>query len=144
MTKKLIDKKNVEIAKMLGAEVDEAGSRIFIDKMIDDDFTFHNLSVTHQSYEWNGTTNVHTIPFDLMQFNTDWNWLMEAINFINKTHKNGYPGRDVSYTIKFLLNGGYMFPKLYPAKEFPTLTFSKENLFERVYIFAKEYNTYKK
>jgi hypothetical protein len=82
MTQQEIQERNKEIALMLGADVQEVLERIYIDKMTDDEFTFHNTSVNLNTYEWNGTTNIHYISFDMLQFHSDWNWLMEAVEFI--------------------------------------------------------------
>jgi hypothetical protein len=82
MTKEELLERNKQIALMLGAEINDTLERIYIDKMLDDELIFHNMSVNLSSYEWSGTRNIHYIPFDMLQFNSDWNWLMEALKFI--------------------------------------------------------------
>jgi len=84
MTQQEIQERNKQIALMLGAEIQNKLERIYIDKMIDNELTFHNMSANLNSYEWNGTTNIHYISFDMLQFHSDWNWLMEAVEFIEK------------------------------------------------------------
>ena len=84
MTQQETQDRNKEIALMLGADIQDTLERIYIDKMIDDELTFHNISVTLGTYEWSGTTNIHYIPFDMLQFHSDWNWIMEAVEFIEK------------------------------------------------------------
>jgi len=84
MTQQEIQERNKQIALMLGAEIQNKLKRIYIDKMIDNESTFHNMSVDLNTYEWNGTKNIHYIPFDMLQFHSDWNWLMEAVEFIDK------------------------------------------------------------
>ena len=84
MTPQEIQERNKQIALMLGAEIQNKLKRIYIDKMIDNEFTFHNMSVDLNTYEWNGTTNIHYIPFDMLQFHSDWNWVMEAVQFIRR------------------------------------------------------------
>jgi hypothetical protein len=84
-----IQERNKQIALMLGADVQDILERIYIDKMIDAELIFHNVSVSLNSYEWNGTTNIHYIPFDMLQFHSDWNWIMEAVEFIDKTDFTG-------------------------------------------------------
>jgi hypothetical protein len=90
MTKQEIQERNKQIALMLGADVQDTLEKIYIDKMIDNELTFHNMSVNLNTYEWNGTTNIHYIPFDMLQFHSDWNWLHEAINKI----------RDLAFTFE--------------------------------------------
>jgi len=84
MTQQEIKERNKEIALMLGAEINDTLERIYIDKMLDDELIFHNISVNLSSYGWNGTRNIHYIPFNMLQFHSDWNWLMEAVEFIEK------------------------------------------------------------
>ena len=82
MTQKETLQYNKRCAKFLGAEIQDVLERIYIDKMKDDELLFHNISVTLQTYEWNGTTNIHYIPFDMLSFHSDWNWIMEVKNHI--------------------------------------------------------------
>lgn len=79
MTQEKIVEYNKRCAEFLGAEINNVLERIYIDKMKDDDMMFHNFSVTLQTYEWNGATNIHYIPFDMLQFHSDWNWIMELL-----------------------------------------------------------------
>ncbi len=71
-----------------------------------------------------------------LQFHTDWNWLMEAIEFINKTHKENNPYRDLHYTIGYLLHGGWWGDNRIPER----LLSDKTQLFLAVSDFAKLYN----
>jgi hypothetical protein len=83
-----IQERNKQIALMLGADVQDTLERIYIDKMIDNELTFHNMSVNLNTYEWNGTTNIHYIPFDMLQFHSDWNWLMESCKYLGMEFVN--------------------------------------------------------
>ena len=83
MTKKEILQYNKMCAEFLGGEVLDVIDRIYINKMKDDELIFHNTSVDSNTYEWNSEKNMHYIPFDMLQFNSDWNWIMEIIKAIN-------------------------------------------------------------
>lgn len=84
MTQEEILEYNKKCAEFLGAEIQDVLERIYIDKMKDDEMIFHNHSVILQTYEWNGTTNIHYIPFDMLQFHSDWNWIMKVVEAIEK------------------------------------------------------------
>lgn len=81
---------NKRCAEFLGAKINETLERVYIDKMKDDEMLFHNQSVNLQTYEWNGTTNVHYIPFDMLQFHSDWNWIMEVVEAIENLNRKDY------------------------------------------------------
>jgi hypothetical protein len=125
MTQQEIQERNKQIALMLGAEIQNVLERIYIDKMIDDELTFHNTSVTLDSYEWNGTTNIHYIPFDMLEFHSDWNWLHEAVTFCKS--KIGTPS-----SVKIACLNGDINKAL--------MTAEKEAVFTAVSDFAKLYN----
>jgi len=74
------------------------------------------------------------------QYNSSWDWLMEAVKFINKTHNQGNPHRDLLYTINYLLNGGWLGERLLPKRHYIDI----EPLFLAVSDFAKVYNEGKK
>jgi hypothetical protein len=100
--------------------------------MIDNELIFHNMSVNLNTYEWNGTTNIHYIPFDMLQFHSDWNWLMEAVEFIEKI--------DMS---KFRVDICGKIVKIDTSNEeivWTSTTFKKEAVFIAVSDFAKRYN----
>jgi hypothetical protein len=72
------------------------------------------------------------------EYSSNWNWLIEVVDFINKTHNNNNEHRDLTYTIKYLLSGGY-----FPGATEPTpkrLMHSVNDLFLAVSDFAKCYN----
>ena len=69
-------------------------------------------------------------------WHSDWNWLMEAVEFINKTHKENNPYRDLHYTIGYLLHGGWWGDNRIPER----LLSDKTQLFLAVSDFAKLYN----
>jgi hypothetical protein len=100
MIQKEIIEYNKRCAEFLGAEVNDILERIYIDKMKDDEMIFHNHSVTLQTYEWNGTTNIHYIPFDMLQFHSDWNWIHEITTAINKTQNPKQSGDTTHSTLK--------------------------------------------
>lgn len=84
MTQEEILQYNKRCAEFLGAEIQDVLERIYIDKMKDDELLFHDISVTLQTYEWNGTTNIHYIPFDMLSFHSDWNCIMAVVEAIEK------------------------------------------------------------
>lgn len=103
MIQKEIIEYNKRCAEFLGAEVNDILERIYIDKMKDDEMIFHNHSVTLQTYEWNGTTNIHYIPIVMLEFHSDWNWIMEVVEAIENIK---YANSDENiYTV-------YMFNKI--------------------------------
>jgi hypothetical protein len=85
MKSKILDY-NKRCSEFLGAEINGELERIYIDKMEDPEMMFHNLSVTLGTYEWNGTTNVHYIPFDMLEFHEDWNWIIFIVLKIRGTY----------------------------------------------------------
>lgn len=88
MTAKQIIKFNILCSEFLGAQINTTLERIYIDRMKDNEMIFHNFSVNLQMYEWSGTTNIHYITFDMLQFHHDWNWIMMVIEEIEKLDKN--------------------------------------------------------
>ena len=90
MTHQEIIDYNKMCAEFLGAEIQDVLERIYIDKMKDDEMIFHNLSVTLQTYEWNGTTNIHYIPFDMLQFHLDWNWIKSVLEKISSLNEDDF------------------------------------------------------
>jgi hypothetical protein len=73
---------------------------------------------------------------DSLRWHSDWNWLMEAVEFINNTHNQGIPHRDLHYTMGYLLHGGWWRDTLIPER----LLSDKTQLFIAVSDFAKLYN----
>lgn len=73
---------------------------------------------------------------DELEFHLEWDWLMMCVEFINKTHNDNNPHRDLVYTINHLLNGGWWGETLIPKR----LLSNKEQLFFAVSDFAKYYN----
>lgn len=69
-------------------------------------------------------------------YHSDWNWLMEAVEFINKIHKDNNPYRDLHYTVGYLLHGGWWGKTKIPKR----LLSNKTQLFLAVSDFAKLYN----
>lgn len=82
MTQKEILQYNKRCAKFLGAEINNTLKRIFVDNIKDKELLFHNYSVSLDCYYWNGTKNIHYIPFDMLQFHSDWNWIKEIVEAI--------------------------------------------------------------
>jgi hypothetical protein len=113
MTQQEIQERNEQIALMLGMKIE--GTYITNWK------EFNSL--------------LHSIE-DTLKFHSDWNWLMEAVSFINKTHNQNNPHRDLAYTIKYLLNGGWWGENQIPRR----VLSDTEQLFLAVSDFAKLYN----
>lgn len=84
MTQEEILECNKRCAEFLGADVQNVLRRIYIDKMEDTEMIFHNHSVDLNYYEWDGKKNIHYIPFEYLQFHSDWNWIMEVLDEIAK------------------------------------------------------------
>jgi hypothetical protein len=63
---------------------------------------------------------------------------MEAVKFINRTHNNNNQHRDLTYTIRYLLNGGYFPNATEPIPK--RLLYDTNDLFLAVSDFAKLYN----
>jgi hypothetical protein len=72
------------------------------------------------------------------QYNSDWEWLMQAVEFINKTHNQGNLRRDLVYTMQYLLCGGFWHDSSTRVES--RLLHSKDNLFLAVFDYAKQYN----
>lgn len=128
-----IEQKNEEIAKMLGWLFKDD---IFINtcfgipsKHIKLIFTLNNFMVQN---------NICKCGSKQLQFNSDWNWLMEAVKFINSTHKQNIGYRDLIYTLNGLASGGYWNGS---TEKQPGLYFNSiEEVFDAVYRFAKSWN----
>lgn len=69
-------------------------------------------------------------------YDSDWNWLMQAVVFINATHNMGNKHRDLTYTIQYLMTGGYFYSELVPRRFLSNTT----DLFLAVSDFAIQYN----
>jgi len=76
-------------------------------------------------------------PYNDLPFSRDWNYLMSLVEKINATHNDGIIDRDLSYTINYLLSGGYKFGFDTPLSP---LTLTLENLYERCALFCRSYN----
>jgi hypothetical protein len=70
------------------------------------------------------------------KYDSDYNWLMDAVEFINKTHNDGNPYRDLQYTIEYLLHGGWWGETKIPRRLLSDIT----QIFLAVSDFAKLYN----
>jgi len=119
-----IQERNKEIALMLGSE---KKNTIHFDYWTYDHLGYDTMKIS--SVSWASGN---------FEFHLDWNWLMEAVRFINKTHNDNNEHRDLTYTIKYLLNGGY-----FPRATEPTpkrLMHSTYDLFLAISDFAKYYN----
>ncbi len=96
MTKKNLEY-NKRCAEFLGAEIIDTNQRICIDKMKDSEFIFHNASVDLGTYGYDSKgKNIHYIPFDMLQFHSDWNWIMEVVEVIEKLGLNNI----IAYFVK--------------------------------------------
>ena len=72
-----------------------------------------------------------------LEYHSNWNWLMIAVEKINSLQQCVGATRDLQYTIQTLLNGGYFGDGLFPRQK---LTFTKENLWIRVVEYIKHHN----
>lgn len=115
-----INERNNQIALMLGWDEEQSGSWFTVIEN-----SKYVVYSEHNNYPYKG-----------LPFNRDWNWLMKVVEFINKTHNNNNPHRDLVYTINYLLNGGWWGETLIPKR----LLSNKEQLFLAVSDFAKYYN----
>ena len=68
-------------------------------------------------------------------YNIDESWelLMQVVEVINASHNMGLVGRDFMYTMELLLSGGYPFGS---EERLEKVYFTKQNLFERIALFA--------
>ena len=73
-----------------------------------------------------------------LQYNSDWNLIMPVVQKINSTHKNAIAGRDLLYTLSYLLSGGYWKNN---TKKLPHLSMSCESVWLRCVEYIKTYNT---
>lgn len=158
MENKEIQKRNKEIALMLGANIQNDLKRIYIDKMVDDNLVFHDTSVDFKTYEFDGTNNVHYISFDLLQFHLNWDWLMEAVEFIKSLKETKGNCKDSCYMITTFsiykngvlisyengdLHGSIRIDHTDNGKYFKDVGYvdtAKEAVFIAVSDFAKKYN----
>jgi hypothetical protein len=137
MTPQEIQERNKEIALMLGGIYSKAAEAWGFGNSRVEKKTIIIEGQSYKSLVW-----AERFEKELL-FHSDWNWLMEAVEFINKTHNNvkvnfDNEHRDLTYTIQYLIGGGY-FPR---AKE-PSpkrLMHSINDLFLPVSDFAKLYN----
>jgi hypothetical protein len=122
MTQEEIQERNKEIAVMLGVDINFS-TQVYRDSKSSLRHILDNMPKSED-----------------LKFHSDWNWLMEAVKFINNTHNQDNPYRDLTYTIKHLLNGGWWKlkseEKLIPRR----LLSDIEQLFLAVSDFAKLYN----
>lgn len=102
MTQEEILQYNKMCAEFLGAEV--LDDRIYIDKMKDDELIFHNTSVDSNTYEWDGEKNIYYIAFDMLQFHSDWNWIMEVVEAIEKLGYKFQLGWNITALISLVPN----------------------------------------
>ncbi len=136
MTQEEIKERNNQIVLMLGwkktsaHKVDQYG---WYEPVVGYSTPYRNTLDT-QAVEYQYDKNAFATG-DL-QFHSDWNWLMEAVEFINKTHKDNNPYRDLHYTIGYLLHGGWWGDNRIPER----LLSDKTQLFLAVSDFAKLYN----
>lgn len=116
-----LEQKNEEIAIMLGFIIKTFGSST---KELDDNKLWCDPK--------------HGLPVGELKFDSDWNWLMKAAEFINSTHKQNIEFRDLNYTLNGLASGGYWNGSKY--KE-PVVSFNSiEDVFDAVYRFARSWN----
>ena len=116
-----LEQKNEEIAIMLGFIIKSYGSST---KELDDNKLWCDPK--------------HGLPVGELKFDSDWNWLMKAVEFINSTHKQNIEFRDLNYTLNGLCSGGYWNGSKY--KE-PVVSFNSiEDVFDAVYRFARSWN----
>lgn len=119
-----IEQKNEEIARMLGFIVKTYGS------------TKDELST---DIIW--CDPKHGLHVGELKFNSDWNWLMKAIEFINSTHKSGIISRDLVYTLNGLQSGGYWNNS---TEKQPSINVNSiEEVFDAVYRYALTWNSKK-
>ena len=90
MTKKEILEFNKKCAKFLNSDVNKGLKRIYIKDMEDKNMIFHNHSVDYDTYEWNGTENIYYIPFDILEFHSNWNWIKEVLDKIASLNEDNF------------------------------------------------------
>lgn len=118
MEKTIIEQKNEEIAKMLGWT---SKTRTIEQAIV--------LSYFNSGGQFIGVE---------FQFHSDWNWIMEAVKFINSTHKHSVEARDLTYTLQGLSLGGYWNNS--DVRENSINFNSIDDVFDAVYRFAKTWN----
>jgi hypothetical protein len=136
MEDKEIQQRNKDIALMLGwkessaHKVDQYGYY----QCVEGYSTPYRNDLDEQAIEYQYDENAFAI--EDLRFHSDWNWLIESIEFINKIHKENNPYRDLHYTIGYLLHGGWWGDTKIPER----LLSDKMQLFLAVSDFAKLYN----
>ena len=101
----------------------------------------HTQTITDSkgySLEWAYKIDGKIITFEELKFHSDWNWLMEAVRFINSTHKHNIETRDLTYTLQGLSAGGYWNNS--DVRENSINFNSIDDAFDAVYRFAKTWN----
>lgn len=134
-----IEQGNIEIAKMLNAYSIKEWEGISTPER--PYYLGECFYLNRKDKTWScGSANYEDVEKSLTQtlkFHKEFESLFEAVKFINETHNNGLPRRDLMYTMQYLLSGGYLFSE----EKLEWLPFSIENLFNRVALFAKHYNS---
>ena len=130
-----IEQKNEEIAKMLGwlnKHPHMEQNYIIIpygDKYKQIGQTLDRFRTLGKGYQ---------LHAESAKFHSDWNWLMEAVRFINSTHKHNIETRDLTYTLQGLSAGGYWNNS--DVRENSINFNSIDDAFDAVYRFAKTWN----
>jgi hypothetical protein len=125
MTQKQIAERNKQIALMLGLKpLDKPYLGVYQPTLDTHNSAFYHDRIEGESW--------YIYP----KYDVDWNYLMEAVSFINKTHNQNNPHRDLTYTITYLLNGGW-WGEIQISRRILSDT---EQLFLAVSDFAKLYN----
>lgn len=81
----------------------------------------------------NGDNSKNTSVLD---YHSSWNSIMEVVKKINTFHNNGIYRRDLSYTIRYLLDGGYGYTDY--KREWQPLTL--KHLHNACYLWILNYN----
>ena len=132
MTQQEIQERNKEIALMLGGIYSKAAEAWGFGNSRVEKKTIIIEGKSYKSLVW-----AERFEKELL-FHSDWNWLMEAVEFINKTHNFDNEHRDLTYTIQYLISGGYFPGAIEPLPK--RLMHSINNLFLAVSDFAKLFN----
>ena len=127
MTQEEIQERNKQIALMLGLK---PLKKPYEGAFTSDENTFNSFRIF-----FNGLLEDESW-YAYPKFHSDWNWLMEAVEFINNTHNQDNPYRDLHYTMGSLLHGGWWKNTKIPRR----LLSNIEELFIAVSDFAKLYN----
>jgi hypothetical protein len=125
MTQQEIQERNKQIALMLGWEEEQQGSWFKTDKSAK-----YVVYSEHQNYPHKG-----------LPFYRDWNWLHEAIEFIeNLNNGNCYSVKIVNNKCEIYINTQYALAYDKHLSIFQKLDSKKEAVFTAVSDFAKLYN----